>query len=84
MAGLIPVPTNVGRTPIFPRPELRHDRITVAGQLCTHKDILARDTVVDRIRSGDVILCTYASAYGCAISHHDFLSHPHPEHSYLD
>ncbi len=68
----------------FPRPELCRGEITVAGQLCTPKDILARDIVVDRVRIGDVILFTYAGAYGWAISHHDFLSHPHPEHIYLD
>ncbi len=68
----------------FPRPELRHGSITVAGQLCTPKDILTRDTVVGRVRIGDVILFTYAGAYGWAISHHDFLSHPHPEHIFLD
>lgn len=65
-------------------PELLHGSITVAGQLCTPKDILARDSVVDRVRIGDVILFTYAGAYGWAISHHDFLSHPHPEQIYLD
>ncbi len=68
----------------FPRPELRDSMVTVAGQLCTPKDLLARDIYVPRVRIGDVILFRYAGAYGWAISHHDFLSHPHPEHLFVD
>jgi len=68
----------------FPRTELRESSITVAGQLCTPKDILARDIPIRQVRIGDVILFRYAGAYGWTISHHDFLSHPHPEHIFLD
>lgn len=68
----------------FLRKELRDSEITVAGQLCTPKDVLARDIIVPRVRIGDVLLFQYAGAYGWAISHHDFLSHPHPEHVYLE
>lgn len=68
----------------FPRPELRETAITVAGQLCTPKDLLARDAFVPRIRIGDILLFHYAGAYGWAISHHGFLSHPHPEHLFLE
>jgi 2-[(L-alanin-3-ylcarbamoyl)methyl]-2-hydroxybutanedioate decarboxylase len=35
-------------------------------------------------RVGDILLFSYAGAYGWAISHHDFLSHPHPEHLYIE
>ncbi|WP_245534013.1 type III PLP-dependent enzyme [Effusibacillus pohliae] len=68
----------------FPRPELRDSAITVAGELCTPNDVLARDVFVPRVRIGDVILFRYAGAYGWSISHHDFLSHPHPEHIFLE
>ncbi|MBN2910540.1 type III PLP-dependent enzyme [Polycladomyces sp. WAk] len=67
----------------FPRKELTDAHITVVGQLCTPKDVLARDVYVSRVRIGDVILFSHAGAYGWAISHHDFLSHPHPRHIYL-
>lgn len=67
----------------FPRTELVDAEVTVVGQLCTPKDVLAKEAGVSRLRVGDVILFRYAGAYGWSISHHDFLSHPHPEHVYL-
>lgn len=66
----------------FMRPELENAEITVAGELCTPNDILAKDISVTRVRVGDILLFSYAGAYGWSISHHDFLSHPHPEHLY--
>ncbi|MBD2870546.1 IucA/IucC family protein [Paenibacillus arenilitoris] len=68
----------------FERPELAGCRVTLAGELCTPKDVLARDCRTERIRVGDVVLFPYAGAYGWAISHHDFLSHPHPRHVYIE
>jgi diaminopimelate decarboxylase len=68
----------------YKRREYENGAITVAGQLCTPKDILAAEVFVSRVRTGDIICFRYAGAYGWAISHHDFLSHPHPEHIYLD
>ncbi|WP_242181421.1 type III PLP-dependent enzyme [Saccharopolyspora soli] len=62
-----------------PRPELRDARVTVAGELCSPKDVLARDAPVARVRPGDVLVFSHTGAYGWEISHHDFLSHPHPE-----
>lgn len=67
----------------YPRPTLHDVRLTVCGQLCTPKDVLAFDAPVAHIRVGDVIVFEIAGAYGWAISHHDFLSHPHPDHVYL-
>ncbi|MFD2398488.1 type III PLP-dependent enzyme [Prauserella oleivorans] len=64
----------------LPRPEVAGVPVTIVGELCTPKDVLARDVVVERIRAGDVVEFQYAGAYGWEISHHDFLSHPHPEH----
>jgi diaminopimelate decarboxylase len=66
-----------------PRPELRDEPVTVVGELCSPKDVLARDVVVPRVRAGDVLVFHHAGAYGWEISHHDFLSHPHPEHVFL-
>ncbi|MEU6643167.1 type III PLP-dependent enzyme [Saccharomonospora sp. NPDC046836] len=64
----------------LPRPYVRSEPVTVVGELCTPKDVLARDVVVERLRAGDVLEFPYAGAYGWEISHHDFLSHPHPDH----
>ncbi|GAA2360136.1 staphyloferrin B biosynthesis decarboxylase SbnH [Saccharopolyspora halophila] len=63
-----------------PRPELRDALLTVVGELCTPKDVLASEVRVPRVRAGDVLVFGHAGAYGWEISHHDFLSHPHPEH----
>lgn len=68
----------------FERREYRDCEMTVVGQLCTPKDVLAKDVMVAGLRTGDIVCFQYAGAYGWAISHHDFLSHPHPDHVYLD
>ena len=68
----------------FPRPGVRRSRITVAGELCSPKDILARDVPVEEVRAGDVLWFHHAGAYGWSISHHDFLSHPHPQKLFLN
>ncbi|SMO90217.1 type III PLP-dependent enzyme [Melghirimyces algeriensis] len=67
----------------FPRQEVVDSPVTVVGQLCTPKDVLAHDIPVSRIRVGDVLLFHNTGAYGWSISHHDFLSHPHPEQHYF-
>ncbi|MBC3885223.1 type III PLP-dependent enzyme [Undibacterium griseum] len=67
----------------WPRPELRDATVNVVGQLCTPKDVLAFDAQVYRVRVGDLLVFPYAGAYAWHISHHDFLRHPHPQHSYL-
>ncbi|MBW6392182.1 type III PLP-dependent enzyme [Billgrantia antri] len=68
----------------FPRPVLEGQRVTLVGELCTPKDVLASDVPVARLRIGDVVLFHRAGAYGWTISHHDFLGHAHPRHLYLD
>ncbi|WP_445372381.1 type III PLP-dependent enzyme [Methylomonas sp. HW2-6] len=68
---------------IYRRPAVRGRPVTVVGQLCTPKDVLASDTPVERLRVGDLLLFPYAGAYAWHISHHDFLRHPHPRHIYL-
>jgi diaminopimelate decarboxylase len=62
----------------FPRPEVRGIGVDVAGELCTPRDVLARDLPVDRLRVGDVLVFANAGGYGWDISHHDFLRHPYP------
>ena len=76
------VPVEEWRYP-FPRPGVRRRRVTVAGELCSPKDVLARDVDVDELRAGDLIWFHHAGAYGWSISHHDFLSHPHPTRLFL-
>jgi diaminopimelate decarboxylase len=67
----------------FSRPSVRDARISVVGQLCTPKDVLAQDAPVERVRAGDLVAFPYAGAYAWHISPHDFLRHPHPQHYYL-
>ena len=50
----------------------------IVGELCTPRDVLARDTAVDRLRVGDLLVFGNAGGYGWDISHHDFLRHPYP------
>jgi 2-[(L-alanin-3-ylcarbamoyl)methyl]-2-hydroxybutanedioate decarboxylase len=74
----------VGEWPYpFPRPGVRDARVTVVGELCTPKDVLAREVYVESLRAGDLVWFHHAGAYGWSISHHDFLTHPHPRHLFL-
>jgi diaminopimelate decarboxylase len=68
----------------FARPEVRAACIDVVGELCTPRDVLARDVWVERLRVGDIAVFPLVGAYGWEISHHDFLSHPHPAQLILD
>jgi len=77
------IPVEEWRYP-FPRPGVRGGRVTVAGELCSPKDVLARDVEVGELRAGDLLWFHHAGAYGWSISHHDFLSHPHPRQVVLD
>ena len=67
----------------FARPAVRGAPVTVAGELCSPKDILARDTPVTELRAGDLLWFHHTGAYGWSISHHDFLSHPHPRRLFV-
>lgn len=67
----------------FGRPGISESKVTMAGELCTPNDVLVRQEYVGRLRAGDVVLFEYAGAYAWTISHHDFLSHPHPEMVYV-
>jgi diaminopimelate decarboxylase len=76
------IPVEEWRYP-FPRPGVRHAAVTVAGELCSPKDVLARDVEVAELRAGDLIWFHHAGAYGWSISHHDFGRHPHPRRVFL-
>jgi len=62
----------------WPRPSVSGTTVDVAGELCTPRDILARDAPVAHLRIGDVLVLGRTGAYGWDISHHDFLRHDHP------
>jgi diaminopimelate decarboxylase len=76
-------PFTVSRSDDWPyawdRPAVRSQRVTVAGELCTPNDILARDEWVDEVRVGDRLVFGKAGAYGWDISPHQYLRHPSPE-----
>jgi diaminopimelate decarboxylase len=65
------------------RPEAGAEPVTVVGQLCTPKDILARDITLTRLRAGDLLAFGLAGAYAWNISHHGFLMHPEPGFHYV-
>jgi diaminopimelate decarboxylase len=66
------------------RPEVHGEPVTLVGQLCTPKDVLARRVMVDRLRIGDRIAFAMAGAYAWNISHHAFLMHPHPSFHHVE
>jgi diaminopimelate decarboxylase len=65
------------------RPGVTGEPVTVVGQLCTPKDVLARAVPVEQLRAGDIVVFALAGAYAWNISHHDFLMHPAPAFHYL-
>ncbi|WP_020117195.1 type III PLP-dependent enzyme [Streptomyces canus] len=68
----------------WPRPAAAGERVTLVGQLCTPKDVLARRVPAPGLRAGDRVLFSLAGAYAWNISHHDFLMHPRPGLHFLD
>ncbi|MFW6690616.1 type III PLP-dependent enzyme [Streptomyces sp. MAR4 CNX-425] len=67
----------------WPRPAARGAAVTVAGQLCTPKDVLARGVEAPGLRAGDLVVFALAGAYAWNISHHGFLMHPRPGFHFL-
>lgn len=67
----------------WPRSAARGDLVTVTGQLCTPKDVLARAVPAPGLRAGDRLVFGVAGAYAWNISHHDFLMHPRPGFHFL-
>ncbi|WAU81601.1 type III PLP-dependent enzyme [Streptomyces sp. Qhu-G9] len=68
----------------WPRPVARRELVTLTGQLCTPKDVLARNVPAPGVRAGDRVVFALAGAYAWNISHHDFLMHPRPGFHFLD
>jgi len=64
-------------------PCIRRQRVTLVGQLCTPKDVLAREQPVDALATGDCLAFPLAGAYAWNISHQNFLMHPPPRMLYL-
>ncbi|WP_327394474.1 type III PLP-dependent enzyme [Streptomyces phaeochromogenes] len=69
---------------LWPRPAARRELVTLTGQLCTPKDVLARNVRAPGLRAGDRVAFALAGAYAWNISHHDFLMHPRPGFHFLD
>ena len=67
----------------WPRPAAAAEPVTIVGQLCTPKDVLAREVPVPRLRAADLVAFGLAGAYAWNISHHDFLMHPRPGFHYV-
>ncbi|SEB89615.1 type III PLP-dependent enzyme [Streptomyces sp. TLI_105] len=67
----------------WPRPAAGSDAVTLTGQLCTPKDLLARRVPAPGLRAGDRVAFALAGAYAWNISHHDFLMHPRPTFHFL-
>lgn len=67
----------------WPRPAAAAEPVTIVGQLCTPKDVLAREVTLARLRAGDLVAFGLAGAYAWNISHHDFLMHPEPGFHYV-
>ena len=57
--------------------------MTIVGQLCTPKDVLARACHGDPAAGGDLVAFGLAGAYAWNISHHGFLMHPQPGFHYV-
>ncbi|MFI7413810.1 type III PLP-dependent enzyme [Streptomyces sp. NPDC049627] len=64
-------------------PDEVRGRVTLAGQLCTPKDVLARRVPAAGLRAGDRVVFALTGAYAWNISHHDFLMHPKPGFHFL-
>ncbi|GAA1751888.1 alanine racemase [Luedemannella helvata] len=61
----------------YPRPAA-DGPVDVVGELCTPRDVLARDQDLGAVRAGDLIVLGRAGAYGRDISHLQFLRHDPP------
>ncbi|MFE3496077.1 type III PLP-dependent enzyme [Streptomyces sp. NPDC059169] len=68
----------------WPRPRAHRDLVTLTGQLCTPKDVLAGRVPAAGLRAGDRVVFALAGAYAWNISHHEFLMHPRPGFHFLD
>lgn len=56
---------------------------TLVGQLCTPKDVLARQQWIEHLAIGDFMVFPLAGAYAWNISHQNFLMHEPPQKVFL-
>ncbi|HEX8626636.1 MAG TPA: alanine racemase [Catenuloplanes sp.] len=75
---VLPAPMWTGRQP---RPDTGPEPgpVTIVGQLCTPRDVLARARLTEPLRAGDTVAFAMAGAYAWNISHRDFLMHDPPD-----
>jgi diaminopimelate decarboxylase len=64
-------------------PILEGQKVTLVGQLCTPKDVLAKQQYVDKLAVGDYLVFTHAGAYAWNISHQNFLMHAAPKRFFI-
>ncbi|MCC4588317.1 type III PLP-dependent enzyme [Xanthomonas melonis] len=64
-------------------PVIADTPVTLVGQLCTPKDVLARQQSVAALAPGDCLAFALAGAYAWNISHQRFLMHPPPQMVFL-
>jgi diaminopimelate decarboxylase len=65
-------------------PWINDQQVTLVGQLCTPKDVLARQQVISALAPGDWLVFELAGAYAWNISHQNFLMHSPPEFIWLE
>jgi len=68
----------------FVYPEIKQQTVTLVGQLCTPKDVLASQQYVESLSIGDYLVFTQAGAYAWNISHQHFLLHAAPIKYFID
>ena len=64
-------------------PVLSNQLVTLVGQLCTPKDVLAKQQYVKSLAVGDYLVFTHAGAYAWNISHQHFLMHAAPRRLFM-
>jgi len=62
----------------FDYPRIEGKNVTLVGQLCTPKDVLATQQYIESLTIGDYLVFTQAGAYAWNISHQNFLMHAAP------
>ncbi|QQX80251.1 type III PLP-dependent enzyme [Shewanella sp. KX20019] len=62
---------------------LKSELVTMVGQLCTPKDVLATQQYVEQLAVGDYLVFSHAGAYAWNISHQNFLMHAPPQRFFI-
>jgi len=63
--------------------KINQQAVTLVGQLCTPKDVLATQQYVEKLQIGDYLVFTQAGAYAWNISHQNFLMHAPPRKHFI-